>query len=262
VISDNVSSITTTAAIKSLTGITNPSSDTLTTATSTGTTIFTTFATAAIPNATSTLTGAVFVTPDTTSTTTTTAVNLTKIIKELAESGCIQEDTSTSFLKAAAVVVVVLVGVILGTLLLTCLWGLCRDCCRDRKKLKKEKSRLLAAAALRDIAMRHYLNSARQSSLDRRPTPYIPQQSPISSAQSSLTAPLQFNSAGCGRGMQPKQTLQRSPFLGSGQSILKFVSSSGYSSSSSSSSSSPKGKKLSSFFFFLFIPPSQTYKNG
>jgi hypothetical protein len=235
VISDNVSSITTTAAIQILTEITYPSSIPLATATTASSTIVNTLAAVAFPNTTSTFTGDVYLTAEATSTATTTAFNLTKIIKELADSGLINDQTSTSFLKASATVVV-LVGVILGTLLLTCLWGVCRDCCRDNKRLQKEKSRKLAAAALRDIAMRHFLISAQTA--NRQPTPHLSQKSPQSSPTSSLTAPVQFKSIGRGRGMQPRQPPQRYPVYGRGQSFLQFASgSSGYSSSSSSSSS-------------------------
>jgi hypothetical protein len=90
--------------------------------------------------------------------TTTTAANLTQILQELANSGLIHDETSIAFFKAA-MVVFVLVGIILGALFCTCLWGFCRECFHTEKKLRKEREKKLAAAALFDIVQRQRLQA-------------------------------------------------------------------------------------------------------
>jgi hypothetical protein len=160
-IATQIGSLATTTATKATTTLATTTIATTTAVTTTNATISTAAATstalAAFRAAAAVKTSNITATT-TTTTTTTTAANLTQIIEELVNSGLIHDETSIAFFKAA-MVVVVLVGKILGALFCTCLWGVCRGCCHEEKKLKNEREKKLAAAALFDIVQRHRLQT-------------------------------------------------------------------------------------------------------
>ncbi len=148
--------------------------------------------------------------------------------------------------------VVVLVGMILMALFCTCLWGVCRQCCHEEKKLRYEREKKLAAAALSDIVQRHRLQTPHKH--DKSPpihrwggaTMPNPRQTcsvaivatSSSSSSSASTSPCYLKTLGRGRFQQSQRTQAFNRNVGSGRgSIARLLQE--HSSSKASSSSAP-----------------------
>jgi hypothetical protein len=138
------------------------------------------------------------------------------------------------------------------------LWGVCRQCCHEEKKLRNEREKKLAAAALSDIVQRHRLQTPHKHDKSPpihrwggatmpNPRPSCSSVATSSSSSSASTSPCYLKTLGRGRFLQSQRTQAFNRNVGSGRgSIARLLQEHSSSKASSSSASSSLASNSSS----------------